>query len=173
MESKYPRRVRAALACKIVNLDRVKFNEAVANKHYPCAPSTLAGSARIFDEAALLPLFFFARLTDFGISAGRAGHLACEMAAVSRQEHATPASRIILVQGTMGSHLYPSMTKGVGIAKDQTEVGYDPEHEAHGTHFPGLGRVLFSIDFYIKHVREIISDKLDYEFSIIGADDDA
>ena len=79
-------RVRAALACRIVNLDRVKFNDAVASGTYPCAPMTMKGSARIFTEEQLLPLFFFARLTEFGIPTGRAGQLACEMASAASSE---------------------------------------------------------------------------------------
>jgi len=31
---------------------------------------------------------------------------------------------------------------------------------------------IFSIDFYIKHVREIIAERIEYERSILGEDDE-
>src|SRR5437870_718030 len=104
-------RVRAAMACRIVNLDRVKFNDAVANKLYPCAPSTMPGSARAFTEEQLLPLFYFARFTEFGIPAGRAGHLACELNNAMQSEGVDEADRFILLVGTMTSCLVPSKQK--------------------------------------------------------------
>ena len=165
-------KVRAGFACRIVNLDRVKFNDAVASGTYPCAPSTRSGAARIFEEEELLPLFFFARLTEFGLPAGRAGYLACQMGETARSDDAEPAERIIYVHGQTGSGFFiPNKSKR---PKDgEIVVNYVPEHETPteehptGGHYPGTGRVLFTIDFYIKHVREIIKMHLDYEASIL------
>src|SRR5438876_1045871 len=98
---KYPTRVRASLACRIVNLDRVKFNDAVNSGAYPCAPGTRGGSARLFDEAALLPLFFFARLTEFGIPTTRAGQLACEIDSALKGRGVEDATRVVLLRGQM------------------------------------------------------------------------
>jgi hypothetical protein len=172
----FPTRARAAMACRIVNLDRVKFNDAVASGTYPCAPSTRGGSARIFTEAELLPLFFCARLTEFGLPAGRAGRLACEMAMTANDEHAELATRIIYVHGAFASGFFiPNKTK-----RSDGEIidSYDPEHETPnkkyptGFHYPGNGRVIFTIEFYIKHVREMIAERLAYEASIIGEEDE-
>ena len=162
-------RVRAALACRIVNLDRVKFNDAVASGTYPCAPMTMKGSARIFTEEQLLPLFFFARLTEFGIPTGRAGQLACEMASAASSDYAEPADRITFVQGMMSNFFTPSKIKVQ--SSSEIKVNYDPEHETHDKHY-GAGRIIFSIDFYIKHVREIIAERIEYERSILGEDDE-
>jgi hypothetical protein len=174
---RFPTRVRAALACRIVNLDRLKFNEAVSNGIYTCAPATRAGSARIFTEAELLPLFFFARLTEFGISASKAGHLACEMAAAASDTSAEPATRIIYVQGTSGRGFFVA-NKSRRPADGEIIDNYDPEHEAPnqqhptGWHYPGSGRVIFTVDFYIKHVRELIAERIAYEASILGEDEE-
>ena len=177
MAPTFPIRVRAAMACRIVHLDRVKFNDAVASGAYPCAPSTRSGSARIFDEADLLPLYFFARLTEFGIPAGKAGAMACEMAATARQAYAEPATRIIYVHGTFSSGFY--LPNKIRRPADGVIVGnYDPEHETPseqhptGWHYPANGRVIFTVEFYVKHVREIIAHNLASEASILGEDEE-
>jgi hypothetical protein len=174
---KFPPRVRAALACRIVNLDRVKFNDAVANNLYPCAPSTSPGSARVFTEAQLLPLFFFARLTEFGLPAGKAGRMACEMEAVASADASEPATRIIYVQGQWTNGFYVA-NRSKRPADGVVVENYDPEHEtpneAHptGWHYPGVGRVIFTVEFYVKHVREMIAERIEYERSILGEEDE-
>ena len=165
-------RVRAALACKIVQLDRLKFNDAVASGIYPCAPATMPGSARIFDEESLLPLYFFARLTEFGLTAAAAGRIACEMAAAANAANAEKADRIVLVRGHRGiDFCIPNVVKfPVNMGKKPAK--YDPEHENRGIGYPAIGRVIFTVEFYIKHVREIIAKELAYEASILGREDD-
>lgn len=173
----FPTRVRAAMACRIVNLDRVKFNDAVASKTYPCAPGTDRGSARIFTEAQLLPLFFFARLTEFGLPAGKAGAMACEMANVASSDSSQPATRIIYVHGAFTSGFFVP-NKSVRAPDGAIVDNYDPEHETPnekyptGFHYPGNGRTIFTIDFYIKHVREMIAERLAYEASILGEEEE-
>jgi hypothetical protein len=56
------------------------------------------------------------------------------------------------------------------LAKDSNT--YDPEHEKKGTEYAGIGRVIFAVEFYVKHVREIIAEALAYEASILGREDD-
>ena len=172
-----PDRFRAALACRIVALDRVQFNDAVASGNYPCAPSTLKGSARIFTEGQLLPLFFFARLSEFGIPARRAGFLACEMASVASADYAEPADRIVFVQCTSGNFFVPSKIKVP--ATGDVEPNYNPEHETtltkkypQGMYYPATGRVIFTIEFYIRHVREIIAARVADEVSILGEEEE-
>lgn len=155
---KYPLRLRAAIALRVVNLDRQKFNEDVASKAYPCAPSTLSGQARLFGEDDLLTLFIFARLKEFGLSAKRAGALACEARGYFTDRENKPNDRIVFVQGTMSNFLLPS---------DQ----FDPDHEKKGNHYPGAGRIIFSIDFPLHHLRAIIADRIEYERSLLGEED--
>lgn len=171
-------RVRAPLACRIVNLDRVKFNDAVASGTYPCAPPTMKGSARLFDEESLIPLYFFARLTEFGIPAGRAGQLACEMARTARQTCYAASDRIILVRGQSGEFFTGSVTTyAEGVGKEPKH--YDPLHETtkteefpEGSCFIGIGRVLFTVEFYVSHVRKIIADAIDHERNILGEEEE-
>jgi hypothetical protein len=49
---------------------------------------------------------------------------------------------------------------------------YDPEHENRGIGYLAIGRVIFTVEFYIKHVREIIAKELADEASILGRGDD-
>ena len=163
-------RVRAALACKIVQLDRLKFNDAVASGIYPCAPATIPGSARIFDEESLIPLYFFARLTEFGLTAAAAGRIACEMAAASAA-NAEKADRIILVRGNRGIDFRIPNVVTFPANMGKKPEKYDPEHEKKGIGYSAIGRVIFTLEFYIKHVREIIAKELAYEASILGRED--
>lgn len=176
MAPQFPIRVRAAMACRIVNLDRVKFNDAVASGTYPCAPMTRAGSARVFTEAELLPLYFFARLTEFGLPASKAGSMSCEMAASASGDQSEPATRIIYVHGQSSNFFVANKSKKHN--SDEIVDNYDPEHETPndgrptGWHYPGAGRVIFTIEFYVKHVRQIIAQHLAYEASILGEEDE-
>jgi hypothetical protein len=153
-------RARASLACRIVDLDRVKFNDAVASGIYPCAPGTLRGSARIFDEEALLPLYFFARLTDFGIHASKAGRLACEMASYARSDHAALSPRIICVVSEIDTFFAAEK-----ITMPDGTVKIFDRNESQ--------RTAFSIDFHVANVRKLIADRLEEERNILGEDDDA
>jgi hypothetical protein len=173
----YKSRFRAALACRIVGLDRVKFNDAVASGVYPCAPITTAGSARVFTEEQLLPLYFFARLTEFGVLASRAGYLACEVAGLTGTYGTEDSDRIILLRGTNMEHMIASHRGPPG----GKIVPYDPLHEMPGRNpdhpegyqLAGVGRIVFAVEFYINHVRKIIADQIEYECSILGEDDEA
>lgn len=162
---------KTALACKVVGLDRLRFNDAVANNIYPCAPATAKGSSRLFDEDAMIPLFLFARLTDFGITAARAGAMACEVASTLKQDTYKKSDRITLVRGTHGAHFRGSAPldhKGDLIA---AEV-YDPDHEKNNRTYRGMGRVILTMDFYISHIRNIIRDAMAEEMRVYGRDDD-
>lgn len=75
-------RFKTKLACQIARVDRAKFNDAVANNLYECAPPTSRGSTRIFDVVDMLALMVFGRLLEIGLSAKDAGYLACRAKAV-------------------------------------------------------------------------------------------
>ncbi len=163
---------RTALACKIVGLDRLRFNDAVANGVYTCAPPTAKGSSRLFDADAMIPLYLFARLTDFGITAGRAGAMACDVASTLKQDSYRDNDRITLVRGTRGEHFRGSAPldhKGDLIVKEV----YDPDHEKNGFEYRGAGRVILTVDFYISHIRSTIADGIADELRKYGQDDEA
>lgn len=78
------RKVSTSIACRIVGLNRDRFNEYVAAGQYRCAPSTVPGRARMFDPDDLLTLFLFKRLIEDGYTVEKAGHIACEIGAVAK-----------------------------------------------------------------------------------------
>lgn len=171
----HPPRVRAGVACRIVGLDRTKFNEAVASGAYPCAPGTRSGAPRHFTQDDLLPLFFFARLVDFVKSAQLAGKLACEMATIAQDPRAKDAPRIIMLK-SHSDHTFVASVSNEPVSptsgKSRQAVSYDPDHEKNGQNYPGLGRVLFSMEFYVEHARKVIAEAWAYEASVIGGESD-
>lgn len=78
------KKVSTAIACRIVGLNRDRFNEYVAAGHYPCAPSTVPGRARLFDPDDMLTLFLFKRLIDDGYTIEKAGNIACAIGLVAK-----------------------------------------------------------------------------------------
>lgn len=73
-----------AAAMYVTGAQRLKFNEAVSRGHYTCAPDPGRHSYRMFDDAALVGLFIFARLTDDDLPPRLAGRWACEIENVAR-----------------------------------------------------------------------------------------
>jgi hypothetical protein len=155
--SKYPRRVRSAVAMRVVNLDRLKFNEAVANGYYTCAPITTAGSVRLFAEDDLVALYVFARLLELNVAPRRAGQLACEFKSHMRSRGNEAADRIIYVRGQHDDFF-------------TTPKQYDPDHEKKNRAHTGIGRVVLHIEFYLSHIRSIIAEQIEYENSIMGTE---
>jgi hypothetical protein len=148
-------RVRSALAMRIANVDRQKFNEAVSNGHCPCAPSTTAGSVRLFSEDDLVVLYVFARLLELQMLPRMAGRLACEFRDEMRSSSSNGSDRIVFVKSENMSHFFSSKH-------------YEPDHEANGRHYPGIGRVILSIDFYVGTIRSVIAARIEDERSILG-----
>lgn len=72
-----PARLTAAIACRVANLDRDRFNEHVAGGNFYCAPSTTAGRTRLFTADDMIALMLFSQLLDENIPAKRAGLIAC------------------------------------------------------------------------------------------------
>ena len=86
------KKVSTSIACRIVGLNRDRFNEYVAAGQYSCAPSTIPGRARMFDPDDLLTLFLFKRLIEDGYTIEKAGQIACEIGGVAKLN---PAARAI------------------------------------------------------------------------------
>lgn len=161
-------RVRSALACRIVGLDRQKFNEAVADGFYTCAPMASQGNTRIFTEEAMVPLYFFARLLEFGLPPRRAGALACEAAGRAQSRGYDESDRVILLIAEGNEVFIPSVTM---FPKDGESKEYDPRHEEHGRGYSGLGRVIMTVSFYLSHVRKTIAARVESERNILGEED--
>jgi hypothetical protein len=63
-------------AAKVANLDRQRLNEYIAAGDYRCAPETVSGRTRLFDEEDLIALFIFARMLERGHRPKAAGKIA-------------------------------------------------------------------------------------------------
>jgi len=74
-----PQLFRSNVAMSIANVDRMAFNEAVADGHYGCAPGTKKGKVRKFTASDILVLYVFGRLREFGFTVNKAGSLACRL----------------------------------------------------------------------------------------------
>lgn len=77
-------KLSTSYACRVVGLNRDRFNEYVAAGHYPCAPSTIPGRARLFDPDDMLTLFLFKRLIDDGFTVEKAGKIACAIGGLAK-----------------------------------------------------------------------------------------
>jgi hypothetical protein len=144
------------MAARIAGIDRQRFNEAVAAGFYPCAPATLKGASRLFDEDDLIGLFIFGRLTEhpINLAPSSAGPLACELKDRARSNPDT--NRVRLVRGAFGTtHV------AVGIR--------DPEHTNLG-HNSDL--ILYELSFDLTNVRAILSHRIEDELSTFGEEDD-
>jgi hypothetical protein len=78
-------KVTTSLACRIVGLDRARFNEAVSGGYLLCAPETIAGRSRLFLPEDLLALWYFGELVKDGYTRERAGRVACAIADAARR----------------------------------------------------------------------------------------
>lgn len=150
-------RVRSALAMRIVRLDRLQFNEAVASGFYRCAPATRKGSARLFAEDDLVALFIFARLTEMDMLARRAGPIACEFMAEMRGQR--DEDRIVFIMSVGGHSTFLAGSL------------FDSDHVKKGKCYPGIGPVAFSLSFHIGEIRKHIADAISAERNILGEDD--
>ncbi len=72
-------KITTIAACRIANVDRQRFNEYVAGGDYQCAPPTIAGRARRFDENDTIALWVFGKLIYGGMKPLSAGFLACQL----------------------------------------------------------------------------------------------
>ena len=145
-------------ACRVAGLHRDRFNEHVAAGHFPCAPDTIPGRARLFSPDDMIALHLFRELLDDGFNAQRAGRIACEVA--------------------LAAQLNP----------EETAISYVENYFSGGSAHPASSvpaaedwdKVIFSgVDirkvttFRIGKLRKLIAHYTDEERSIIGEDDGA
>lgn len=154
-------KARTALAVRIARVDRDRFNEAVADGFYGCAPSTARGSARVFDEADMIALFCYGRMIDEGMSPRSAGSIACGVLEHVRNTDAAAAEGL--------SKPAPSVSRAVGIGNGKaTFVNRD---DRFAPSLRGVGDVAMEIRFNIAAVRAHVRKELDEEKQILGDED--
>ena len=152
-----PSKLTTAAACRVARIDRDRFNEHVAGGRYPCAPDTIPGRARLFDPDDMIALYLFREIMDDGIEASVAGKIACEIAAVARNNpHARAISYVQTYFGRVG-HAYLAEDVPPHANWDETLIG--------GTDIRKV------TTFRIGKLREMIARYTEEERSIIGESD--
>lgn len=143
-------------ACRVVGVDRDRFNEHVAAGNFPCAPATIPGRARLFDPDDMIALYLFKEFLDEGADAKSAGALACEIANCARFN---PDERAISLVYTYFSrpHAMPSTQAPDPSTWDEVLIG--------GT---DIRKVL---TYRIGKLREMIAHWTEEERAIVGEDD--
>lgn len=149
-------RLTTAAACRVARIDRDRFNEHVAAGHFPCAPNTVPGRARLFDPDDMIALWLFRELMEEGYDARAAGRIACSVASAARQN---PEARAI-------SYVQTYFPGGAAYPSDQV-----PDHSHWDTETLGGTDIRKVITFRVGKLREMISHYADEERSIIGEND--
>jgi hypothetical protein len=148
------KRLSTSLACRVVGLNRDRFNEYVAAGSFPCAPATVPGRARLFDPNDMLTLHLFKRLMDDGYTVGSAGKIACEIGLVAK---CNPEARAITYVETY----FPGGT--ACLPEDVPPVeSWDSEGFGPGPVKPDIRKVT---TFRIAKERDLVAHYTDEETS--------
>ncbi|MFN6933766.1 MAG: hypothetical protein ACK4NZ_01295 [Tsuneonella sp.] len=143
-------------ACRVVGLDRDRFNEHVANGAYPCAPNTIPGRARLFDPDDMIGLWLFKEFLDEGTDAKRAGAMACEIANCAKFNPNEPV--VALVYSYFPTpHAYPWSAVPDPSTWDSVL-------------FSGTD-IRKAVPYRISKLRKMIAHYTEEERSIVGEDD--
>jgi hypothetical protein len=97
-------KARTALAAEIAGVDRQRFNEAVAEDFYPCAPRTVRGAARVFTVNDILTLWVYGRQLDEGVPPRKAGRVACGLSELLAEY--PEADRVVYITNSYGASVW-------------------------------------------------------------------
>lgn len=145
-------------ACRVARIHPDRFNEHVAAGRFPCAPQTIPGRARLFTPDDMIALWLFRELMDDGFDAGKAGHIACEVAEAARRN---PDARAI-------SYVQDYFTPPGGDAFPADQV---PAHSEWDTTLFSGTDIRKVTTFRIGKLREMIAHYTEEERAIVGEDD--
>ncbi|WP_414474307.1 hypothetical protein [Microvirga sp. M2] len=146
-------KARTALATEIAMVNRQRFNEAVAEGFYPCAPATVRGSTRLFDVNDIVTLRIYGRLLDEGMVPRAAGATACGLRTLLAQY--PEAERVVHVTTSMGSPVW--------MPSDQ----FDKNAEMMS------GMDIVSVrEWFLKFTRARVIHELEQEAYTVGPRDD-
>jgi len=145
-------------ACRVVGMNRDRFNEHVSEMNFECAPGTVAGRSRLFDPNHMVALWLFNEMIERDkISAKKAGTIACEVAELARRN--LDENAIAFIELDMGS----------GYAAIPADV---PDPARWSKVLLG-GRSVRKVTYFNIHsIRERIATLTEEERSIIGPDDE-
>lgn len=144
---------RTKLAMKIVGLDAQKFNQAVSDGHYQCAPFTEPGATRIFDIDDMIGAVVFRNELERGVAPKFAGRFACQLRDYLRTfPGADDAICLVLSAGS--------------------DVWVRPDFDTTATHWHDGGKYAIDIrevrHFRLKVIREHIIHELEQASRVLG-----
>ena len=114
--------ILTARAMQLTGVDRVKFNDAIADGHYTTPPE-VDGKSRRFGDDDMAGLAAFGRLLELGIKVPLAASWACAVVE-SFREHRTDLVSFHIVRTFDGrTFLLPFF----GADKDEGRIAYDPD----------------------------------------------
>lgn len=150
--------VPVAVAAAILRSTPAQINEAISKKLYPCAPSTVAGSRRIFRENDILGLRIFEHLIGTGMTHAVAGRVACD--AVQWADGNTPEG-LELVEVRFPNHA--SYWNGLGIYRTANGNLVTCHNETPPTDRElGVRSSLnVLVDLHLEDIRSVFQQKLD------------
>lgn len=151
-------KARTALATDIAMVNPMRFNEAVADGFYPCAPETVRGSTRVFDVNDIVVLRTYGRLTDEGLPPRSAGPMACGLRDLLRSH--PDAERVVYVQISLGSPTW--------LLQEHFEKS---SKWTNGVRFFSKVDIVSVREFYLKQTRARIVHMLTEESKNLGRDE--
>lgn len=145
-------KARTAVATEIAMVNRQRFNEAVAEGFYPCAPKTVRGATRVFDVNDIVALRVYGRLLDEGMIPRAAGQMACDL-------------RTLLAQ-------YPEIDRAVCVTASMGSPVWMPSDQLDRSHTFISGLDIVSVrEFFLEFTRKRVIHELMELNSIVGPDD--
>lgn len=151
-------KLRTGSACRVTRLERDRFNEAAAAGTIPCLPKTTPGRARLFDDFALLSLWYYRELVEDGYTRDKAGSIACLISECARQN--PEASVISYVE----NYFHP--VTGECYPFDQV-----PDPSTWDTHVFNGTDIRKVTNFRVGKARKMIAHYRDEELSVQGTED--
>ena len=145
-------KARTALATRIARVDRQRFNEAVAEEFYPCAPQTVRGSSRVFDVNDIVALWVYGRLVEEGMIPRKAGAVACELRALLKEY--PEADRVV--------HVLDGFFSTIWLRREDL----DPSAE-----FISGTNIFSAREWFLRFVRERVIHELEEEYNTLGPED--
>lgn len=158
--------IHSQAAMDIAGVSRLRFNEAVNAKNYPCAPAGHRGKKRMFTPTDVVGLFLFGTLMreagGLDLPASQAGRLTCWLMEFLKDYRAAygkeyDEDQVMYVVGQVGAAFVSASSFAKG------------EYRAGGGYIGG--KVLFSMAFDLRNVRAIVEEGIEDARRVVGVPD--
>lgn len=114
--------LNAREACEVAKVHPDRLNEAIARGDFPCAPMTVAGGRRNFDENDFVLLALYGAMTARGVPPRIAGKVACRALAPLENSPDAPTLAIIWRSSGVDGVRLSEVTPDIGYAMGQMRV---------------------------------------------------